>query len=265
MANKRKVNSGRTVYSRRPAKPPQKRVVGYNPALVKRIVISLAVIAAIFGVWHIFAIDKISIKGNSIIPSAEVERILSQSWGRHPFSRNLLTMFLAPLETDIMADQRVGEVGIKRMWPNKLLVNIKERHLSLTWKSAGKAYLVDSKGVAVAEGGMDTKLPQVTDSASLPVTVGDRVAPQGFVAFATSLAGELKLRTGLEIESMSVPDSTSELDVKTKTGYVVKFGASADVAEQLASLKTVLATLARLQKKPAQYIDLRVPGKAYYL
>ena len=66
---------------------------------------------------------------------------------------------------------------------------------------------------------------------------------------------------------MTLPPAASELDVKIAgKPYFVKFNLQADDARRQAG--TFLATQAQLQRKgitPAQYIDVRVEGRAYYL
>jgi cell division septal protein FtsQ len=266
MAIKRKVNYSRPIYTKRPSRAPHKRARGLDFGIIGLVIRGVIVVTVLFALWRVFAISQIEIKGNNAIHTAELGKVVEQSFKQHAFSKNLLTLSLAPLENDLLSDQRIGGVELIRLWPNRLEIRITERQLRLGWKSGEKLYWVDSKGVAIAEvasGGL--RLPIVTDSTGLPVRVGGRVAPQSFVVFASRVAEELKSRTGLEIGDMSIPDTTSELDVKTKAGYVIKFDTGARVEDQLASLRTVLATLSRLQKKPIQYIDLRVPGKAYYL
>ena len=59
-------------------------------------------------------------------------------------------------------------------------------------------------------------------------------------------------------------ESTLDLYAKTDKGYVVIFDTSRPVGEGIGDLKVVLASLAAQKRTPAEYIDLRVSGKAYY-
>ncbi len=265
MARSRRVNTSRVTYGRRPAPAPKRGRMRPNAVLIKLgLQVGLALVAVV-GLWRVFGVGTIKITGNKTVLTADIVRAAEASFNHHPFSRNLLTLGLAPLSQDILADQRLGEVHVTRVWPSGVTITVSERQLSLGWKSGGSVYVLDSNGVAVAlVGEQGTKLAVVTDSTSLPVTVGSRVVPQRFVQFTLSLAGELTPMTGLAITSMSVPDTTSELYVKTSVGYTVKFDTTSGAEDQLTSLKTVLATLKTLKKTPAEYIDLRVPNKAYY-
>ena len=102
----------------------------------------------------------------------------------------------------------------------------------------------------------------VIDTANIPVKPGDRVAPGRFVRFTQDIADGLPSQTGLRIENFQVPESTSEVYVKTDKGYLIKFDTTRSALEQLKDLALVIKNLNG--KVPAQYIDLRVAGRAYY-
>ena len=107
-------------------------------------------------------------------------------------------------------------------------------------------------------------LPVVEESTNLPVKIGDRVVPASFIGFCSGLIETLPKKSGLQITGMRVPDTTSELYVVTNRGYYLKFDTTRSSSEQVGDLKIVLDTLARQKKTPAEYIDLRIAGKAYY-
>jgi hypothetical protein len=70
----------------------------------------------------------------------------------------------------------------------------------------------------------------------------------------------------MSVGSMILPAGTSELDVHLAgQPYFVKFNLNNNDPRQQAG--TFLAAIANLQKNhitPAQYIDVRVDGRAYY-
>lgn len=266
MATRRNVRTDRTVYTRRPGPAPRKRG-DWKPSgvMIKRAIQALIIMGGLFGFWQVFSVSSIAVTGNRVIPTNDIIMSAETSFNRHPLSRNLLTVGTGSLVRDLLSDRRIGVATIKRSWPNKLTIEVTERQISLVWKTGSNLYLLDSNGVAVAALAVAPKLPIVIDSASLPVQVGQSVVPQQFVAFANQLAGEMAPKTGLGVANMTVPDTTSELYVQTSAKYTIKFDTTSGVEDQLNSLKTVLATLAKLHKAPSQYIDLRVPNKAYYL
>ncbi len=266
MAIKRNVRTGRAFYTRKPSPVPKKRGIRPSQGSAKFGAKLILAALVLFGLWRFFAVQEVVVRGNKVIPKSDIEAEIDDSFRRHQFSKNLLTLSLAPLARELLHDQRFSNVVVARRWPNKVEVVVTERHLSVVWQSANQTYLLDSNGVAVVKLDSGPKgLPVIVDSTGLLVKVGSRVAPQRFVQFASVVAGELTPSTGLVATTLSVPDTTTELDVKVKNGYTIKFDTQSRVEDQLTSLKTVLSTLVKLKKTPTQYIDLRIPGKAYYL
>lgn len=262
----RNVKTNRTMYTRRPGPAPKKSRVKPNTKLVIWLIEAGVAVLAIMGLWHIFAITTFKVLGNRTVPAADIIREAETSFNHHPFSRNLVTLGLAPLSDDISADQRFSDVQVKSSWPGTVVITVVERQIGLAWKSANNLYALDSNGVVVAPlEVVGSKLPVVTDSTGLPVKVGDRVVSGRFITFVLGVSQNLTPKTGLRMVDMSVPETTSELNVKTAAGFVVKFDTTGGVEEELTNLKTVLNTLSNLKKTPAQYIDLRVANKAYYL
>jgi cell division septal protein FtsQ len=68
----------------------------------------------------------------------------------------------------------------------------------------------------------------------------------------------------IEVEQIFVSETTSELNVKLKDGYIIKFNTSDTADSQIKSLAATLALIKSQNKKPSEYIDLRVTGKAFY-
>lgn len=263
MASSRNVRNNRFTYGRRPEGPPRGRRIP-NPGAFKSLLVWAATLVVLFLVWNYFSINSIEISGNRTVSTSSLLKLANASFGNHPFARNLLTLGFDPLDKDLLADQHLGSVKIERHWPQTLRIVVTERLLQVVWKTSGQAFLIDVDGMAVARTEGGEHLPSVSDSTGLPVQVGDRVAPPRFIRFVTDVNSGLTGRTKLQIADMTIPDTTSELYVKTTAGYIIKFDTTSGAEEQLVALTQVLATLTRLTKTPAEYIDLRIPNKAYY-
>jgi hypothetical protein len=89
------------------------------------------------------------------------------------------------------------------------------------------------------------------------------VTTSRFVAFVGELVPALAAN-GIGATSLDVKETTLDLSVTTNKGYRLIFDTGRTVAEEMADLKAVLGLLATQKKTPAEYIDLRVSGKAYY-
>ena len=264
MPTRRVASSGRGYYSNRPGRvaPPRRpwlssdRVKG--GAKLGLLLIGLVLI------YRYFDVHQINVVGVDPSSVSALQQAARASLKQHWFEGNLLTLRPGTLSDDIMTVQyRVKDVSVKRVWPHGLKLVITARQPSINWQTGGVAYLLDIDGSVLGPSG-NKALPTVIDGANLPVKVGDRVVPTAFIQFVDRLTGEIKPQTGLVVSGISVPATTTELDVITTKNFVVKFDTTSGVEQQLTELNSVLATLSSLKKQPAQYIDLRIPGKAFY-
>lgn len=261
MPNRQVAFPGRPVYGKRPDKPKSRRVwVSWDR--IKLIGKVLLLGAAIVFAYRLFTIKSITVTGTSRVSSQRIEVAAQASMSRHWLARNLLTLSVGKFESDLLSGQsEIKSVEVNRQWPNRLQLIVTERQPTLNWETGGVNYLLDLDGTII--GPSDVSLPTVVDSTNLPVKPGDRVAPTQFVDFAARLADLLKQKK-LGVVEMRVPDTTSELYIKVTKGYVVKFDTERGAEAEVNDLEKVLATLAQLNKTPAEYIDLRIEGKAYY-
>jgi hypothetical protein len=110
-----------------------------------------------------------------------------------------------------------------------------------------------------------SSIPVVTDQSGLQVKQGRLVLPSNNVGFIQMVFGQLAAK-GYSITSMTLPKIAGELDVRVAgQPYYIKFNLENNDARQQAG--TYLATIANLKSQnvvPAQYIDVRVDGRAYY-
>jgi hypothetical protein len=93
--------------------------------------------------------------------------------------------------------------------------------------------------------------------------VGKQYLPASTVRFATTLVYELQ-NGKVAVDHLDLPSSSAyELDVflSGKT-YHMRFNLQEDAMQQSGAVLAVLQQLG--SRSPAEYIDLRVPGRAYY-
>ena len=105
----------------------------------------------------------------------------------------------------------------------------------------------------------------LTQQTNLPITVGAQALPPSTVSFINEVTFQLQQKH-LTVASFSLPPSSSELDLHIEgLGYFVKFNLENPDAQQQAG--TFLATKHYLEGQGvtrAQYIDVRIDGRAYY-
>lgn len=202
---------------------------------------------------------------------AAADRLLARSiW-----NRNKLTINTAAIDRQLLA-QFPELVSVHTALPllaHRPVVYLQTAQPALILSTAKGDFLIDSAGKALlsgtdtAAGKVDSAagLPRVTDTSGLNVRLGRQALTRENVEFIQTVVAQLKAR-GVTIEGMTLPPGTSQLDVKIAgQPYYVKFNLHSDTARQQAG--TYLATIAQLKRQgimPAQYIDVRVDGRAYY-
>lgn len=255
----------------RPPRPVYGRPAGRSPEVridrdrLKRYLKLTLWLAALLIFWSLFGIKTITVSGNKQLGTGEVIKTAEASMSHRPWGRNLLTLDETGLSKDLLASNyRYKSVNFGRHWPNKLEIKVSERQPSLNWQTGGQTYTLDIDGSLIGPAEAGSTLPTVVDSANLPVKAGDKVVPAKFVKFCTDIVDQMPKRAGIGVTGLRVPDTTSEVYVSTNKGYLIKFDTTREASGQISDLVNVLATLSRIKKTPAEYIDLRVENRAYY-
>lgn len=133
----------------------------------------------------------------------------------------------------------------------------------------GGMYVLDSSGRALITGNevrklQDIKVPIVNDQSGLSVSLGKVALPRNSVAFITQFVGQLRAK-GVVVTSLTLPAGNEQLELKLQgSGYTVTCNMRGNAREQAGAFLAVKGLLDSQHKAPVEYIDVRVPGRAYY-
>lgn len=259
-------SAGRPVYgrvqplSRGPRRGPKRPRLS---VLQRRLLIILGLILlAGWGIGQLFALRVITV--NSSARKAEIEsearKLTSGSWTQG----NLITFnkdeFVSKLQ---QADPLLREVSVKRKWFHGVIVTATLKQPSLGWSTGNQIYVLDKDGTVIGVAAGSVSFPVVYDGSNLPVAVGQRVASVHFVDFVSSIVPALAA-SGITVTRLDIKDTTFDLAAQTNKGYRLLFDTSRGAAEEVADLNAVQRLLVTQKRTPAEYIDLRIAGKAYY-
>lgn len=139
-----------------------------------------------------------------------------------------------------------------------------------------ETFIVDQQGRALSTMTSEAqltrlKVPTVTDNSKLNFELGDQALSRSVTTFIQTVARQHRAHKA-DIRAMILPAGSSELDVyPAGKPYFIKYNvhtATAD-AEKAATLQagTYEAVRRHLEAKnqtPDQYVDVRLPGRAYY-
>ena len=156
------------------------------------------------------------------------------------------------------------------LFAHHAIVYLEPAEPALVLNSGSGSYVLDTTGKALEtsvklDAATQKQLPVVTDQSGLQVAPGQQVISSSDASFIRTVQAQLAAKQ-IGISGMTLPAAASELDVQlVGQPYFVKFNLQTDDSRHQAG--AFLATRAQLQKQgvtPAHYIDVRVPGRAYY-
>ncbi|MEI6581278.1 MAG: FtsQ-type POTRA domain-containing protein [bacterium] len=229
-------------------------------------ILLIGIIVGVVFFSSIFRIDKVDVQG----PNTELSKGLNDEVTKYLKSslagKNWLFLDTNSLKGRLQKTFTGQEaIMVEKQFPNKLIVKTDEQKSAIVWKTGSKKYIVSINGRVMSElqGENNTGLAVLTDSSSLPVDVGNKILSRDFVSFAIKVCDYVKAKS-LGPEQIYITETTKELLVKTTAGYEIKFNTEETPDAQLRSLQATLDLLASQNKQATQYIDLRVPGRAFY-
>ncbi|HSX08104.1 MAG TPA: hypothetical protein VLG11_04385 [Candidatus Saccharimonadales bacterium] len=277
----RSVREGGTAIGRTAQQPPTKRASRIN--LAKRIPMVLALAAIVVCCITILGLNS-NVKVVSITssnPSAHLflqntsiyQQAAEKQFTSSILNGNKLTVGTAGI-TAALQKQFPELQNVSIVLPligHRPVVYIQPANpvLFLTTQGGG-VYLLDKSGRALIGGdeavNQTTKLhlPTVHDGSGVQVAVGQVALPSGDVDFIAQVVGQLQAKV-LQITSLDLPAGASELDVRMQgVGYVARFNMQGNAREQAGAFLATKQYLTGQHITPGQYVDVRVPQRAYY-
>lgn len=217
-------------------------------------------------VSSLFQVGSVSVQG----PNKTLSQQLEKETMDYLSSRLLGKNWLLINENDLkryLQNTFTGQetVVIKKTFPNKLMVSTDEQKVAMLWKTSTRTYALSPNGYAISlnQSPPGSTVPTISDSTNLPVEIGSKVVSRDFVNFSTKLHEFLNANK-LAVNQIYIKETTAEIVVQTSAGYEIKLSAVQSPESQLSSLKAALELMGQQGKKPASYIDLRIPGRAFY-
>jgi cell division septal protein FtsQ len=140
---------------------------------------------------------------------------------------------------------------------------------ALIFVSGNDTYLLDERGVALfnmnrTDHKVDTaKLPVLSDQSNFAIEVNKPALSGAQIGFVDEVSRQLAAKK-LEISSMELRSGGGELDMRLKDiPYKVRFNFYEDGRKSAGAFLAAKEQVEREGAKPAEYIDLRIPSRAY--
>jgi hypothetical protein len=147
------------------------------------------------------------------------------------------------------------------------VIHLRVASPSFILKSGGQSYIVDSEGAAVAKSSdfpSVQNLLEVDDQSGFPSTVGKQVMSADSVRFIKTLEAQSK-HANVKLGALTLPKTAQELELRTvDRPYYVKFYLGGNVLQQAGQFLAARHQFDASSTQPAEYLDVRVPGKIFY-
>jgi cell division septal protein FtsQ len=204
-----------------------------------------------------FKVGEVSVDGIEMLTAAQI-RSLAGIEGRSIF-------FLDPVEITKHVEEaaEVRSAVVKMAWPNRVDLQVQERHPVVEWNDAGRIWWLSTDGVAYVQHGDGHDLIQInSEQTSLQVKeeAGDPVVDPSLLRAVASLSKHLP-----DVQSWMF-DMDHGLGFTDKQGWQVYFGTGGDmpmkvrmyqsIADQLAG-ENILATMVSIEDQAAPYYSVR--------
>lgn len=176
------------------------------------------------------------------------------------------------INTDLLAQKvtaSIPDAVTTRIQHNVLLsrldITITTQTEAIRWQTAGVQYILSDYGIALSmPQEPNPNLPLVFDDSDVKVNLKEQIVPRDFIKFVVDLEQQAKARQ-LNIQELRVVGSTRELRMRLEgRGYYILLSSRRDVSQQLTELTSLESYFAGAGRNARQYVDLRVPGRAYW-
>lgn len=235
------------------------------------IILVVGVLAYYLFISPQFILADVTVTGTEKVSAQQVQDVLksagNERWLFIPkthllllsknYAQELITTEL-PLVKDI--------TKYKRVWPNKVEIEIEERRPGFAFNIGGQDYLVDESGFIVKELDDVSGLPHVTDQVSESADIGEQLTNNKLVGFILSATHQWPNKINSALGDIKVPGKAAGFaQFMSAEGWGVFLDFNRPVEAQLSNLNLILTKqIPAKNRLQLAYIDLRFDKWAYY-
>lgn len=231
----------------------------------------------------VFKIKEISVKGNDYIMDAAIissfNNVMSEKKWLVLENDNINLFDLAAAKQKIIEEfPRIDALEVRKDYPNKITVNIKEREIAsiLCQNQEGDdapnnysfshCFFVDKNGIAfdVAADTQGFLILKILDKRGGVIELNKKVLNPEFIEFVRRIkeGSRNAINNNIKLLVLDHP-AQRELTALVEDWRII-FSVSSDPKNQLMVLKQVLEKEVKDRRANLDYIDLRIDGRAYY-
>ena len=243
-----------------------------------------AIVVLIFSIslgtaWFLFCseyfkIREIEVNGTGNINKDEVKTIaFSEADGtilRFLEANNIFLYNTKNLSEKIMSSYSLDELDIRKNFPNKIIIDFKQRKQTYVWQEAGRYYYIDSIGNIVYEASANDpdfkNFPLIENKGEACINGRIVDGRADFLFSVSSVIKKMDEKGGgnFKINRIVYENEKYTLKFLTDTGTTLLFNTQADIGKQVEKLVSVIQDKLKNDFKKKKYIDLRYGDMVYY-
>lgn len=217
----------------------------------------------------VFAIKQVSVSGLNKIETANIHKIIDAFRSDRVFfifSRNNFWLFnQSALSRLVGQSYYLDKLEVKRIFPNKISVMIKERSAVVNWTVGGACLHLDNTGTAIEFCDSTPGLPNVFDSTNATYTIGQTVIAVEALQKMLAINDAAQIAVNKKLNATNYVLEQTTLTLQTKEGVAVRFNMNLTAEEQGRRLAILLGSPeVNANLKTMKYIDLRFGEKIFY-
>lgn len=233
----------------------------------------------------VFKIKEISVKGNDYIIDAAIissfNNVMSEKKWLILENDNINLFDLAAAKQKIIEEfPRIDALDLKKEYPDKITVNIKERKIAdilcldndtnndsqISKYDFSKCFFVDNNGIAfdVAADTQGFLILRIWDKRGQDIELNKKALNPEFIDFVRQIKDDFRSTINANIKLLVLEHPAQRELIALVDDWKIIFNVSSDAKNQLAVLKQVLEKEIKDKKNNLDYIDLRIDGRAYY-
>lgn len=216
-------------------------------------------------------VEIIDVSNQTIVQPASVYQQAAQNIFKSSFqNKNKLTINTDQVASEI--ESKYPEINavtiIIPLLGHQPIVEIRPAQSILILSNSEGQYVINQQGNAVLQlsstSASKYNLPVVTDETGFKVQIGQEAISDTSVKFIKTVVDQFTAKS-LVIQSMKLSTTPYELDVQVRgLPYYIKFNLLSDPLYATGTYFATAKLFSPSNPVPTQYVDVRIPGRAYY-
>lgn len=281
-------------YTNRGNELRSRRALGNKFNIFKNIALKLCIVLFFGGIFYailfmpVLAIKNVTVEGNKVISSIEIEDIIFTFAGQKKwkiFNNNILFFNSVDMESAISSRfGNIDTVKVEKKFPKTINVIIKEKPADISWcnkikvekvadekKSSSdelsaseipQCYLSDENGIIYEKIGDNVSADSIKVFRDEPIKIGIKICDDNLKNFIRKIFYDFNNKTGLSLAYLYIPPLESrELHLITSKNWKIYFDLNRGADEQIGDLSAFIKNELKTndnKNTDYDYIDLRI-------